>query len=224
MNRTDHTDLDGPLDLDEDGMPAAIRALPRDRHHRPVPWFVDKCNGVARADFRIVPRGAPVVAVHQQICFTCGQLLPGFRTGTFVIGPMCAVNRISAEPPHHLDCALWSAKNCPFLSRPTMRRRDAGMPDAAQSPGVMLTRNPGVVLLWTTGFYQLELDAGKGLLFAIGEPQQVDWLREGRPATRQEVLDAMAAGLPALTALAENDADLADVRARYEAALALVPA
>jgi hypothetical protein len=39
-----------------------------------------------------------------------------FWRWSFVVGPMCGINRNSAEPPSHKECAQWSARNCPFLS------------------------------------------------------------------------------------------------------------
>ena len=102
-------------------MPSRIARLPTDRGF-PVPWFVAWIDG--KPDFRVIAPGRVAEAVNKGKCWVCGGTL--FGTRAYVVGPMCAVNRTSAEPPSHRDCARYSAKACPFLSRPTMRRRDAG--------------------------------------------------------------------------------------------------
>jgi hypothetical protein len=126
---------------------------------------------------------------------------------------MCAVNRTSAEPPSHRDCADYSARACPFLARPHARRREQGMPDEmkqAEVPGIMLKRNPGVALVWITEHGRWRrFRAHNGLLFDIGEPVETRWYAEGRPATREEVEASIESGLPSLRELAEQDGEAA---------------
>ena len=62
--------------------------------------------------------------MREKRCWVCGDPL-GVHL-TFPIGPMCALNRTISEPPSHHECASWSARNCPFLSRPHMVRREDG--------------------------------------------------------------------------------------------------
>src|SRR5215831_18617572 len=114
-------------------LPRRMKALPVDRGY-PVPWFVEWIDGVP--DFRIMDGRKLVRAVRERLCWVCGQPLGSFLA--FTVGPMCAVNRISSEPPSHRDCAVFSAKACPFLTRPTMRRREAGRPEEAEQPGGMM--------------------------------------------------------------------------------------
>jgi hypothetical protein len=66
---------------------------------------------------------------------------------------MCAILRISGEPPSHRECAEFSARACPFLSRPDMVRREDRLPDAAKFNPLMLERNPGVAMVWITLSY-----------------------------------------------------------------------
>src|SRR5437879_499371 len=121
---------------------------------------------------------------------------------------MCGINRTTSEPPSHLDCARWSARNCPFLNNPRMVRRQDELVNDEQArekvAGYPIMRNPGVVLLWITRQYEIFPDGKGGRLIQIGEPESVEWYREGRPATRAEVLESVESGLPALVALAQQ--------------------
>lgn len=181
-------------------MPDRVAKLPRDRHGYPVPWFVAWIDD--KPDFRVIGSGKLRDSVHFGLCWICGQHRG--RWGTFVIGPMCAVNRISAEPPSHAECADYAAKVCPFLTTPSMRRRDSNKPVDAQDPaGMMIRRNPGVALLWRSRSWRLRKADG---LFDVGDPDgDVRWLCEGRDATRDEVMQSIESGLPILQQAAERD-------------------
>jgi hypothetical protein len=213
-------------------IPARIRRLPVSRGY-PVPWFVtwlsdgEPCErGAGEPDFRIIVPEAIVVAVRHRRCWVCGGALGKYMA--FVIGPMCAVNLNTAEPPSHLDCADWSARACPFLTRPHMRRNEGKAKpegvDWSNSPGVALTRNPGVALVWTTTSYRIRLDGQGGVLFQIGKPHDVRWYCEGRPATRAEVKHSIDTGLPALEELAAAEGALDVLRREVDRAEALLPA
>lgn len=208
-------------------LPKHMARLPKDSAGRPVPKFVAWIDG--KPDFRVMDPEHLVRCVKLGVCWTCGEPLGSHKT--FVIGPMCAVNRVSAEPPSHYDCASYSAQACPFLSNPHKVRREANKPAHDEPPGVMIARNPGVTLLWTTRKYRPWRvppggHGGSGILFDIGTPEQVDWIREGRPATRAEVMESIESGLPQLQALADEEGHgaQADLAKKYDAALALVPA
>lgn len=203
-----------------------IDTLPVDKRGYPVPWFVATVDG--EPDHRVMDGRKIQIAWERQLCWVCGQPYSG-PTVTFAIGPMCAVNRVSAEPPSHKECVLWSVKGCPFLSRPHAHRRETGMPEGHVPPdGIMLRRNPGVMLLWTvlrTKCGPFPIPEG-GMLFNVGEPREVEWYSQGRLATRAEVLSSIESGLPTLQGLADEEgpgaqAALAD---QYEQALELLPA
>jgi hypothetical protein len=201
-----------------------IARLPRDKHGRPVPWFVAWIDGVP--DFRVIGENKLIDAIRFRWCWVCGQ--PLGANVAYVIGPMCAINRVSAEPPSHADCAFYSAKMCPFLTTPRMRRRDSRMPEDMVDPaGNMIERNPGVALVWATRKVK-PFRVDNGLLFNVGDPEWVAWFAEGRAATRAEVLASIESGLPLLEAEADKDPDPEDARAelarQHEAALRLVPA
>jgi hypothetical protein len=165
----------------------------------PVPWFVDWVNGVP--DFRIADRRKFVLATSHRgnHCWVCGTKMQ--KHCVFVIGSMCAMNRVTSEPPCHFACAEYSARVCPFLSRPVRFRRATNLPDGfIAPPGVHSDRNPGVMALWTTKSYELfQADQGSGaFLFDIGDPEEITWMAEGRLATRSEVIKSVGTGLPFL--------------------------
>lgn len=185
-------------------MPVPVARLPRDRHDRPVPWFVAVVDG--EPDFRVIGQGRINEAVARRRCWVCGQALGA--VGTFVIGPMCAVNRVSAEPPSHHSCALYSVTHCPFLTTPNMVRRTRHLPDGVRDPaGIAIAHNPGVALLWTTRVWSVfRPDRYRpGVLFRVGPPLETLWYAQGRLATRAEVDDAVGLGLPLLRREAARD-------------------
>ena len=141
-------------------MPIGIRALPIDPvRGMPVPWFVTWLDG--KAEFRVADGKKYTRALEEGLCWTCGQVLP--RKHAYLAGPMCAVNRVSAEPPSHRECAEYSVRACPFLSRPHMDRREAGLPVVLDAPGgFMLKRNPGCMITWMTKERPQPFDDGPG--------------------------------------------------------------
>lgn len=182
--------------------PPRIAALRTDHRGYPVPWFVADIDG--KPDFRVIAPGKIQEALHGCKCWICGGQVGKFVA--FVIGPMCAINRVSAEPPSHRDCAEYAAKACPFLSMPKMKRREDGLPEEAIDPaGVMIKRNPGVTLVWITTKYNVFTDGRGGMLFEVGEPTETQWYAHGRPATREEVEDSIASGMPQLVEAAKQD-------------------
>lgn len=181
-------------------LPPRLARLPIDARGYPVPWFVAVVDGVP--DHRVVDSAKVREAVRFHRCMMCGDNLGAYLT--FVAGPMCGLNRVSGEPPHHRECAEYAVRACPFLTRPKAQRREAGLEGMAPPGGILLPRNPGVSMLYTTKRYEVER-AGPGVIFRMGPPVSVTWTAEGRPATRAEVLASIASGYPALHALAVKD-------------------
>lgn len=201
-------------------LPKGVRKLPLDPRGYPIPWFVDQTGVI---DFRIVDERKRRQAIHQSLCWVCGGPLD--RMFAFVIGPMCAVNRISSEPPSHVSCAEFSARACPFLSKPSAKRREGGMPEeATPPPGVAIMRNPGVALVWVTDSYEIRR-VGDGVLLKIGNPRGVLWFCEARQATRVEVLKGIETGLPQLmdSAKLQGPDAVAALERALERAMKLVP-
>jgi hypothetical protein len=185
--------------------PGRIARRPHDKHGHPVPWFVAWVDGAP--DYRLYRPHAIAEAINARLCWVCGIPFARQEPRVWVIGPMCAVNRISSEPPSHYDCAEYSARACPFLTT---------------------TRNPGVTLLWTSRYNGWgRVQTSGGLLFDVGPPMiPPEWFAEGRPATRAEVIESIDTGLPALREIAERqgDAGLDKLQHALADALALVPA
>jgi hypothetical protein len=202
-------------------MPRSIRALPVDARGFPVPWFVAWVDG--EPEFRAMDYEKFKAAIREKRCWVCGEKLG--QSFAFLIGSMCAVNRATAEPPSHDDCARFSVRGCPFLSRPGMRRRTNDLPENIGSAGVMIERNPGVICLWTTRSYGL-IKQPNGTLLRVGDPERVRWYAEGRAATRAEVEASIDSGLPALAEIAESQGPgaVAALAGLHRAALVYLPA
>lgn len=175
-----------------------MAGLPVDERGYPVPWFVHWVNG--KPDFRIMGEGKRTRAIRDRLCWVCGEKLGQYLA--FLIGPMCAINRVSQEPPSHRDCAIFSAMACPFLSHPQAKRREAGLPEDIQQNGIAVLHNPGVALLWMTRTYSLFRtpipENPNGYLVKVGDPLEVAWYCEGKAATRSQVLEAIGKGIPLL--------------------------
>lgn len=182
-------------------LPARMKRLAVDERGYPVPWFVAWVNG--KPDFRVADTAKMFRARRFGHCWICGKLDGAVKT--FVIGPMCAVNRTTSEPPCHAGCAEYAAMACPFLTLPKTRRRDANLPENISDPaGMMIERNPGVTCLWTTNRWRI-FDCGNGLLYRLGDPTQVIFYKEKRRASRAEVLASIDSGMPILRRVAQED-------------------
>jgi hypothetical protein len=222
-------------------LPDHMKRLPVDDRGYVCPWFItwlDRDGEPTRIDservtpeFRIMDEQRLVEAVKYNLCWVCGQKLGAYKA--FTIGPMCMVNRINAEPPSHLDCAIFSATGCPFLTKPHARRRDNKLPEEVETTGAMLRRQPGVACVWVckdfgiTRAPRFDKDnelAGVGVLFQLGDPISLHWYREGREATRQEILDSIESGRPALEGLAEGPMAEKALEKQIERAMELLPA
>lgn len=208
-------------------LPSRFLKLPVDHRGYPVPKFVyQRPDGIY--DFRVVKPGWPVECINKKLCWLCGEKLGQFFC--FVIGPMCAINRNSAEPPSHRECAEFSVKACPFMRFPNRKRDEADLPEDGVKPGgnaAMIMRNPGVICLWITKSYKpYRVPGEQGILIEIGDPVGVTWWAQGRAATRAEVMHSIDTGLPALRILAEKDGreSIAHLEKITQRGLMLVPA
>lgn len=202
-------------------LPERMQRLPIDERGFPVPYFVPWIDG--KPEFRGFDGEKMVICVRHKRCWLCGEPLGKFMV--FVIGPMCAVNRVSAEPPSHRECALYAVQACPFLTQPKMRRNEKDMPEHLEPAGLMLRRNPGCTLMWTTLKYSIFKDGRGGALFNVGDPERVEFFAEGRSATREEVMASIDSGMPTLREMAERDGPdaLAELGQQYSKAMELVP-
>ncbi len=202
-------------------IPSRIKKLAINKDGYPVPWFVAWIDG--QPDFRVIKPDGIRDAVKMRLCWVCGEPLGAYMA--FVIGPMCAVNRVSSEPPSHKECAIFSAKACPFLSNPERPRRETHLPeDHKEAAGIGIARNPGVTLIWITKSYKL-FGVERGVLFDIGPVEEVLWFARGREATHEEVLHSIETGLPLLKDMAKKDGEEAEkeLEERLTSALCLLP-
>jgi len=184
-------------------IPTRLAARPRDDRDRPIPWFVGTYDG--KPDFRIANAARLTEALRFRKCWLCGGFLG--RHVAFAIGPMCAVNRMTAEPGSHLTCALYAARACPFLAHPNMRRRPVDeRPDLGPPPGIPLARNPGMVAIWITERWKVVRAPG-GPMISLGDPTEVLWYIAGHPATPEQARVAFDAGVPLLRQACELDTD-----------------
>jgi hypothetical protein len=117
-----------------------------------------------------------------------------------------------------------------------MNARTAGLPDPAEitpAAGFGLTRQPGVICLWTARSCRpfrvsaraVAAGAQPGLLFELGEPTDIQWFREARPATPAEIYASVTSGLPSLRELARQEGlgAVLHLERQIDRFLALVP-
>ena len=196
--------------------PERMAKLPLDERGFPVPWFVDCSSG--KPDFRIIRPSGIAIAHNKALCWLCGE-----RRGTyqaFVIGPMCGINRTTAEPPSHRECAEYAVRACPFLTRPLAQRNERGLEHCKEPAGEMIKRNPGVTMLWVTKSYR-PFRVDNGALFRIGDPVAVEFYAHGRKATRDEIDRSVSTGIHLLEEPAREQGrdavrELARLRAGFD--------
>jgi hypothetical protein len=207
-------------------LPARIKRLPLDARGFPVPWFVAWLDGAP--DFRIIGPGKIHAALDKEVCWICGDKLGSVLA--FTVGPMCLVNRLSSEPPAHLECARFAATACPFLTTPAATRNERGLPaEMIDPPGLHSPGNPaGCVVICCYRFTAFEVGAAhRTMMFQIGKPTKVEWFTLGRRASRAEALALLAVGTEKLKRVAEVDPDpaaaLRELGLLYGKAMAWLP-
>ncbi len=185
-----------------EALPYHMSRLPIDDRGYPVPWFVAWVDG--KPEFRAADTEKWRSAVKHRRCWVCGDILGANLA--FVLGPMCAITRTTAEPPCHTNCARWSARNCPFLNASMTRRREDDVINNESlqetASGRAIARCPGVALVWMTHHYSLFRDPDGKPLITVGEPDSTEWYAHGRCATRDEVLASINSGIGTLEELA----------------------
>ena len=195
-------------------LPRRMQKLVRNAQGYVVPWFVAGDLQDGGRDFRVMDPDRWVYAVKFKVCWLCGQAGGAYKT--FVIGPMCTLNRITQEPPCHLDCATYAAKVCPFLTRPEMVRRTTGTEEYVQPAGLHSGGNPGAMVLWTTKSFKtvyvdpVEAEATGGVdgwLIEIGPATSVEWWIKGSRASYAGALHALEAGMQKLAEMAAEEFD-----------------
>lgn len=206
-------------------LPPRMRWLPIEERGYPVPWFVEWIDG--KPDFRVIDQDKYVEAIRYGACWLCGDKLGKFKT--FVVGPMCVINRTTSEPACHLECARYAVSSCPFMVIPTAKRRDANMPAHQPIAGQHLERNPGAMCLYTTltfsQFNTADYGHAPGVLITMGEPCSVEWYSEGIMCERGPVQESIDSGMHHLWAMARAQGidSLVLLENYYHRAMALLP-
>lgn len=184
-------------------LPPRIQKLATDERGYPVPWFVDWVDG--RPEWNAISPRKWARAICEKCCWVCGR--PFGTHLDFVIEPICGITRSASEIPCHRDCARWSIVNFSLLLQsPLPRRRDALPPEIQTVSGILLRRNPGVMLEWTCRDYLVTQNGLRNYLIDLGKPSSLDFWLDRRRAEPAEIKISIQAGLLALqqTAQASN--------------------
>ena len=188
----------------DEWVPPRVRALPRDEHDHPIPWWTPTTGGVP--DWRGFSAGRLLDALRHELCWTCG-IRRGAVSAVILTGPTL-LSRLSTEPPSHTTCAEYAARACPFLTGTTPPREGLVRP---------------VVAVWATRDTETYPTGDGGLVVRAGPAEHVTWWRAGRPATYEDADAAITAGWAHLTALTDSSATLAHLDGRRIEAAAALP-
>jgi len=162
-----------------------------------VPWFVHR-DERGQWDFRAVNRARLRIALLERRCWVCGGALGANAPAAFLIDPICLVNRISAEPPSHDECARFAVCACPHLSNSRTRRNEDRIAGDVATNGAAIQLNPGVVALWRTRVWSQTPEGFVLFGDLLARRKKPEWFAEGRTAKSQEVWASFETGLPFL--------------------------
>lgn len=186
-----------------DFIPPRMRSRPIDHRGFPVPWFVSNKTHDGLWDFVALDAARLDMAFRMGLCTLSGE--PLGRHVAFVVGPMCIINRVAAEPPCIPELGEWAAQVCPFMSRPLAKRLNVDASTVQSPPGIMVADNPGGCVVWTVKRTDFERD--KSGLYHFGDPTSVTWWTKGRKATPDEARALFAAWAAKLEAMASEEGD-----------------
>lgn len=201
-------------------LPERMLGRPVDHRGYPVPWFVTERDEKGNWEFRVLHPLRYREALIKKVCWICGQALT--KRLAFAVGPMCGVNRISAEPPQHLECALFAVKACPFMLFPNSKRREHGLPEDKLEHPASILRNPGVILVWLTKRYTA-IPSGEHVLLQMGRPEALTFWYEGRTATRAEIDESLRTGCPTIERVAAAEGQLPEYQRALDRFTKLLP-
>jgi hypothetical protein len=192
--------------------PSRIVRLPTDGRGFPVPWFVAWRD--VTPQFPVVDAAKLSAAWTEERCWVCGDKLGAWRA--WVVGPMSVIEGATPEPPSHHDCAAFSVAACPHLANAQAKYSKAhdGHPDYERQANISRLRTGATAIWLTKGRGATPFQAGDGVLFGLEEPASLAWYAGGRPATTDEVREAIATGLPILRQAAEAEGRTAEFERR----------
>lgn len=163
-------------------MPANIARLDRTGRGLPIPWFVERPTS-GKIDFRVMNPRNYLLAVKNRLCWICGR--PLGRYVAFVGGPLSVAQRLFGDPPSHRDCTEYALKVCPFMAT-GIQRREENKPAHVDMPGEHVAENPEVFGMLIVVRYTFV-----GGMFRTGDPRELRWYHQGRPATSDEISAAI---------------------------------
>lgn len=184
-----------------DTIPARMRSRPVDHRGFPVPWFVTGKTDEGLWDFVRLDPARLNHAYKRGLCTLSGEPLGKYVS--FVVGPMCIINRVAAEPPCIPELGKWAAQVCPFLSRPMAKRPDMEPGTFKRPPGGMVEENPGGCVVWTVR--RGDFERGRDRLYRFGDPTEVTFWTKGREATAAEAWRIYTARADSLRAIAAEE-------------------
>lgn len=180
--------------------PRCMSNRPIDHRGFYVPWFVTEKTEDGHWDFVRIQASRVRQAMEEKLCFVSGT--PLGKYSSFVVGPMCTINRVGSDMACRREVAQWAAKVCPFLTRPLAVREH--VPDHV-TPGNLDTGNPGCAVVWT-GLTRNILVMRNNLI-RIPPATSVEFYKEGQLATKGEARHFMKVGARKLMALAEQETE-----------------
>lgn len=185
-------------------MPHRIYNLPVHQEFKvPTPWFAAETSP-GKWDLRVVDPKKIFAAIGGNRCWVCGKPIDNCEY-TFTIGPMCAINKVTTEPPAHYECAEWSTRACPALNHTQSQRRKKSLPNHKQPAGIGFEGLPQVSVLWQTTYYDVE-NLSDGIILKIGEPTApLIWRQGGKNVSRDVAAEALQAGFQQLFPLAQAE-------------------
>lgn len=217
-------------------LPAHMARRPIDRRGFPVPYFVAWLSpmgqrlpdGMGEPDHRVIDTEKLARCLKFSLCWLCGQPLGKFRA--LVVGPMCLVNRTTAEPDCHTDCAEYAARACPFLANDRTRRNDAReLPAGSRIHPQGHKRNPGVACVFVhTERWLKRVPQAAGAVplwrMPFGEPRRLTFFANSERASRRQVMQSLDGGMAILqaAAAAEGPEATTELACYYAATVALV--
>lgn len=131
----------------------------------PIYWFAKE---TAESGATLPDADKMLIAVQRKLCYICGEKLGVYAC--FFGGVFVGLTRSSNEPPCHRECARWVAMNDQFLTN-------------------------GITLLWVTATYDVLLDNEKKIVFSLGEPTSAEFYIDKKPASKDQVSNAVTDGL-----------------------------
>lgn len=155
-------------------LPKEMSQMPTDHRGYPV-LFTAARKPDGSPDFQVSDGRKRERCAKEDLCGICGQRLSYEKV--LVGGPSLPRNRVTAEPPMHRACALYSKEVCPWLlGRQSQRRASRGEAGPAAVHAVQTT-----LILYTTRKVSTVSDGGSGFLFKGDAPLTVERFEVGKP-------------------------------------------